>query len=228
MADNLFLLTLAILPGFALALFIYIRDHLEPEPVSLLMLAYVLGAAVFLICLIPGEFLRNNIENQPDILEVKAIHAFASVAFVEELGKFFIVRFILYPNQNFNEPMDGIVYSVMVGLGFASLENVFYVVNEGSDAGFLRMFSAIPAHAMFAVVMGYYLGIARFSCRFETAFALLGLLAAVVLHGTYDYFLFISFIPGMWVGAVFTMFLAAWMAFRSLRIHQAASPFKKD
>jgi RsiW-degrading membrane proteinase PrsW (M82 family) len=80
---------------------------------------------------------------------------------------------------------------------------------------------------MFAVVMGYYLGIGRFRHRHEFRFALIGLACAVMLHGTYDYFLFISFIPGMWTGAVVSFLAALWFSVRSIRIHENASPFSR-
>jgi RsiW-degrading membrane proteinase PrsW (M82 family) len=90
------------------------------------------------------------------------------------------------------------------------------------------MFSAIPAHAMFAVVMGYYLGIARFRLKNQILYAGLGLIAAIFLHGAYDYFLFISFIPGMWMGAVISFLAALWFSIRSIRLHELASPFQEQ
>ncbi|MCK6618664.1 MAG: PrsW family glutamic-type intramembrane protease, partial [Cyclobacteriaceae bacterium] len=84
-------------------------------------------------------------------------HAFAVVAFLEELSKFVFIRGILYHNKNFNEPLDGIVYAVMVGMGFATAENMIYVWHGGGGTAIMRMFSAIPAHALFAILMGYWL-----------------------------------------------------------------------
>ena len=218
--------TLAVLPGIVLAIAMYIRDHHEPEPLRLLIMAFILGMLAFIVSLKPGKYLEELFSGYGSLLETKALHAFGAVALVEELAKFFIVRSVFYKNRHFNEPLDGIVYSVMVSLGFATLENVFYVWNDGIASGFLRMFSAIPAHAMFAVVMGYYLGIGRFRHRHEFRFALIGLACAVLLHGTYDYFLFISFIPGMWTGAVVSFLAALWFSMRSIRIHENASPFR--
>jgi RsiW-degrading membrane proteinase PrsW (M82 family) len=225
MLEILLSLALATIPGFALALAMYIRDHHEPEPLYLLVLAFSLGAAAFLLGIIPGRFLQAAIEHTDNLVEGRAVHAFATVAFVEELLKFLMLRFFLYPNKNFNEPLDGIVYAVMVGLGFASAENLVYIFNDGAGDGLLRMFSAIPAHAIFAVIMGYYLGIARFTHTHEVGYALLALLSSVFLHGAYDFFLFASFIPGLWTGAVISLLAAGWMAFRSVRLHQKASPF---
>lgn len=227
MLEFLLSIVFAVFPGIALAIAMYIRDYHEPEPVSLLALAFFLGGFALLISLIPGAVLSIFIENESNLYEAKAIHAFATVALVEEFSKFCMVRWILYPNKNFNEPLDGIVYSVMVGLGFATAENLVYVFKDGIDYSLLRMFSAIPAHAIFAVMMGYYLGIARFTHLHETSYALLALLVSVLLHGAYDYFLFISFVPGMWLGALISLMAAGWMALRSMRIHHQASPFKE-
>jgi RsiW-degrading membrane proteinase PrsW (M82 family) len=227
MLDTLLSLTLAVFPGLILALAMYIRDHYEPEPIRLLVLAFGLGFLALLISLIPGELLASSIEGWGNFLESKAIHAFAVVAFTEESCKFLMVRWFLYPNPNFNEPLDGIVYSVMVGLGFATLENVFYVLRDGSGEGLIRMFSAIPAHALFAVVMGYYLGIAKFSPLKGNSYAAIGLLLSILLHGAYDYFLFISSIPGMWIGAAVSLIFAGWMAMRSIKLHHQASPFRE-
>lgn len=225
MLDIFLALTLGLFPGIVLAIAIYVKDHHEPEPLRLLFFSFLLGGLSLLLSLIPSELLAYYLEDWGNFLESEAIHAFATVAFVEEFCKFFIVRWILYPNRHFNEPLDGIVYSVMVGLGFASLENLIYIFRFGLDSGFLRMFSAVPAHAVFAVIMGYYLGIARFSHRHEHWYAALALLSAVFLHGSYDYFLFLSSIPGMWTGALLSLAGASWMAMRSIRLHQNASPF---
>lgn len=225
--DILLSVCIAVLPGIALALAMYIRDHHEPEPLGLLALAFGLGIAAFLVSLIPESVLRIFIEDAGNILESRALHAFGTIALAEELCKFVVVRYILYPNPNFNEPLDGIVYSVMTGLGFATMENLVYVYRDGMDSGLLRMFTAVPAHAAFAVVMGYFLGIARFTDKHESAYVLLAILSAVFLHGLYDYFIFISFLPGMWIGAVISLLVSVWLAFRAIKIHQAASPFQK-
>jgi RsiW-degrading membrane proteinase PrsW (M82 family) len=226
--DILLSFTLAVLPGIMLALAMYIKDQKEPEPLRLLVMAFILGMLAFIISLKPGKFLEELFSGYGTILASKALHAFGAVALVEELAKFIIIRSVFYKNRHFNEPLDGIVYSVMVSLGFATLENVFYVWKDGISSGFLRMFSAIPAHAMFAVVMGYYLGIARFRLKNEILYAGFGLIAAIFLHGAYDYFLFISFIPGMWIGAVISFLAALWFSVRSIRLHELASPFQEQ
>ena len=114
------------------------------------------------------------------------------VALTEELGKFIILRFYAYPKKSFDEPLDGIVYGVMIGMGFATLENILYVQKFGIQTGFLRMFLSVPAHAGFGVLMGYHAGKAKFDKLNKNRLLLLGLLWAVLFHGIYDFFLFLQ------------------------------------
>jgi RsiW-degrading membrane proteinase PrsW (M82 family) len=148
---------------------------------------------------------------------------------VEEFSKFAFVRFILYRNKNFNEPFDGIVYAVMVSMGFATLENVFYVFNFGYTTGVLRMFTAVPAHATFGILMGYYLGLAKFSHTRGLILTLVALLVPTAFHGAYDYFWFIAEIQnvytGIWVCAIISLLVAFALSRKAIRLHQQASPF---
>ncbi len=148
------------------------------------------------------------------------------VALIEEFSKFIFVRWVLYPNKHFNEPFDGIVYAVSVSLGFAGLENILYVMNSdnGVAVGVLRMFTAVPAHATFAVLMGYFLGRAKHE-QGKSYLAWYGLGAATLFHGAYDYFWFISFVPGLWVGAIFSLVVGVVLSRKAIQMHQQASPF---
>lgn len=226
--DFFFLVTLAITPGIAIAIFIYIKDKHEPEPIRLLIISFLLGAlslGVDLAMALPlGSLL--NIDDQD--FKDQAIHAFALVAFLEELSKFIFIRGILYRNKNFNEPLDGIVYAVMVGMGFATAENLLYVIHGGGEVAIVRMFSAIPAHAMFAILMGYFLGIAKFTHKHQMIYSIAALLTATLFHGIYDYFLFISFVPGMWIGSLVLLLIAFILSGRAVNIHTHASPFKEE
>lgn len=224
--DVIFLITLAITPGIAIAIFIYIKDKHEPEPIKLVILSFFFGALSLIVNLAVAIPLESFLDIEQEDLESQAIHAFALVALLEEASKFLFVRGILYRNKNFNEPLDGIVYAVMVGMGFASAENIIYVYNGGGEVAIIRMFSAIPAHAMFAVLMGYFLGKGKFTHRHEFIYSVAALAIATLFHGVYDYFLFISFVPGMWIVSVVTLLIAFALSRKAVQVHQHASPFK--
>jgi protease PrsW len=219
------LLALALAPGAAIILYIYLKDKHEREPIGLLLLSFFYGVLSVLITLVislPLELIFAI--NKTNAIDLFA-DAFFKVALVEEFSKFVFIRFILFRNKNFNEPFDGIVYAAMVGMGFATLENIVYVYQYGISTGIMRMFTAVPAHACFAVLMGYYLGLAKFTHTRNLYFSLLALISATVFHGLYDYFLFITFVPGTWIGALISLIVAIILSRKAIKIHQAASPF---
>ena len=219
------LLGLALAPGFAIALYIYLKDKHEREPIGLLIVSFIYGILSTFITLVVSYLLESFLLFRKDNLIDQLANAFLYVALLEEFSKFIFIRFILFNNKNFNEPFDGIVYAVMVGMGFATLENILYVSQYGFATAMLRMFTAVPAHATFAILMGYFIGKAKFSRQATIGYSLLGLLVATFFHGAYDYFWFISFVPGLWVGAVISLTIAFILSRSAIRLHQQASPF---
>ena len=220
---------IALAPGAAIMLYIYLKDKHEREPLTLLFASFIYGVFSTLITLSISWPLNEYISLERDNLLDQFYDAFLIVALVEELSKFVFVRFILFPNRNFNEPFDGIVYAVMVSMGFATLENILYVFQYGFETGVMRMFTAVPAHATFGVMMGYYLGKARFIHSRTFSYGLLGLLAATLFHGAYDYFWFIAEVKniwtGIWVFSLISLGVGIILSRKAIRLHQQASPF---
>jgi protease PrsW len=223
--DVLVLLAIASAPGVAIMLYIYLKDKHEREPISLLIKAFFFGVLSTLLTLLISMPISSFITIHEKDLTEQAIHAFLIVALVEEFSKFIFVRGILYRDKNFNEPFDGIVYSVMVGMGFATFENILYVTDGGLEVAILRMFTAVPAHASFAVLMGFYLGKAKFEHK-KGHYALYALGVATLFHGVYDYCWFISFEPGIWLGAIASLIVAIFFSRKAIHLHQIASPFQ--
>jgi RsiW-degrading membrane proteinase PrsW (M82 family) len=224
--NSLVLLALALAPGAAIGLYIYFKDKYEHEPIGLVVLSFFMGVVSTLITLLISWPVNWIIPINEKSVSEQAVHAFLLVAFIEEFSKFIFVRWVLYPNKNFNEPFDGIVYAVSVSLGFAGLENILYVMNSenGIATGIMRMFTAVPAHATFAVLMGYFMGIAKCE-KGKAHYVWYGLGAATLFHGAYDYFWFISYIPGLWAGAITSLVIGIFFSRKAIRMHQQASPF---
>ena len=135
------------------------------------------------------------------------------------------MRYFAQARKAFNEPFDGIVYAVMVSMGFAATENIVYVFESGFETALLRAITAIPAHATFGILMGYFMGKAKFSNN-KIVLNLTGLLLAVIFHGAYDFFLFIDFIPGIWIGAFVSLFIGILLSKKAIKQHQESSHFK--
>ncbi len=223
--EALILLGIATAPCVAIGLYIYLNDKHEREPIGLLLRAYFYGVLSIGITYCVTKLINLVITIDEKSLTAQAIHAFLIVALVEEASKFLFVRGILYNNVNFNEPFDGIVYSVMVGMGFATFENILYVLNDGFSVGIMRMFTAVPAHACFAVLMGFYLGKAKFDHK-KGYHGLSALGVATLFHGFYDYCLFASWMPGIWIGTIVALALAIALSRKAIVIHQVNSPFQ--
>lgn len=222
------LLLLAIAPVIIVVLYIYFKDKFEKEPKAFLFKNFLLGAtASILITAILGVFAGKIIPltDETSIIQ-QFLKAFFVVALVEEFSKYLIVRFYAQRNKEFNEPFDGIVYAVMVSMGFAALENVLYVFQYGVATGITRAFTAVPAHATFAILMGYFMGKAKFS-KNKSKLNLLGLLLATLFHGAYDFFLFIDFIPGISIGAFVSLIIGIVLSKKAIKKHQLSSQFKE-
>jgi len=215
----------AIAPCLAIIIYIYWRDKFDREPLSVMLICYFYG----IVSAAPAIYLSDKIATTFNwqmgngLLETAAF-AFIVVGFSEELSKFIFLRFYAFPKKVFNEPYDGITYSVMVSMGFASIENVLYMIQHGHEVIYLRAFTAVPAHASFAILMGYFVGLAKFK-KARTFYLLIGLFAAVFFHGLYDFFLFIHNVPLIFIGAFISLFIAIWLSIKAIRIHTKFSPF---
>ncbi|MBI3924191.1 MAG: PrsW family intramembrane metalloprotease [Armatimonadetes bacterium] len=189
------LLVLAVAPGIVLMVFFYSLDRFEPEPRDKILKTMGLGAvavvpAVILELLGQAVLVPAGADSQ-NTAEL-AVYAFVVVAFSEEIVKLWAVWVYIYRDPEFDEPYDGVVYCVAASLGFAIVENVKYVADYGAGTGVLRALLAVPAHSLFGVAMGYFVGRARFARNegTELRLNLIGLSMAVVMHGTYDFLLF--------------------------------------
>jgi len=222
------LLLLALAPSLAICIFIYYKDKFNPEPKKLLVYSFLLGAisiipAIGLSYGIKYFFGINHTDNAPDADQL--IYAFLAIALSEEGAKFFFLRFYAYRKKDFDEPFDGITYAVIISMGFATVENLLYVYDGGGlSTGIHRMFTAVPGHASFAVVMGYYVGLAKFSHKKYLQWV--GLALAILLHGIYDACLFLHHYPIMVIGALATVLIGIFYSLRAIKIHQDNSPFR--
>lgn len=221
------LLFLAVAPAMIIILYIYFKDKFEKEPIRFLFKNFLMGAFLSVIITLILSIVANHFFPLIDELSIyqQLIKAFFIVGLIEEFSKYVIVRFYAQKSVEFNEPFDGIVYAVMVSMGFAALENVMYVFQYGVSTGIIRAFTAVPAHATFAILMGYFMGLAKFS-KNRQLLNITGLLVATFFHGAYDFFLFINFIPGIALGAFVSLFVGIILSKKAIKIHQRNSHFK--
>ncbi len=221
------LLILAIIPGLLICFLIYKIDKFEKEPVFHLSICFLLG----ILCCFPAiklEAIGDNLGyDESHGLGNLLTFSYIIIALSEEIVKYLVLVFYAYPKKIFNEPLDGILYAVMIGMGFATLENVLYADRFGLQTVMVRAFTAVPAHAIFAIIMGYFVGLAKFNRKNRIKLLALGLIVPVLIHGTYDLFILQQYYEWLMVLATFTLTVSAFFAIRVIRLHQQNSPFNE-
>lgn len=221
------LIAVALAPALAIAVFIYFKDKHEKEPLGLLLKCFFLGGVSIVPAVIlevfAGPFLALD-----EYWSHHFVHAFIVVGFSEEFSKYIFFKRFAYNRAEFNEPFDGIIYSVMVSLGFAALENVMYVTDGGIGIGMMRMFTAVPAHAANAVMMGYFAGLAKFNPQREKILLVTGILVATFFHGAYDFCLFVNKVPVIAFGALITLIVVIILSRKAIKMHSDNSPFRPE
>ena len=202
------LFILAVLPTIILGTFIYKNDKLEKEPTSLLASLLIAGVgsafltltlSTILVKLIP--FFGSEYYTSFDPMSL-ALYAFVGIALIEEFSKWVFIYSIAWKNKEFNHVYDAIVYCVFVSLGFATFENLLYVLSSESIASafsvaFGRMIFSVPGHAFFGVLMGYYLGLAKLTSfngiKYKSKkYLMLSIILPTICHFLFDYLLMIN------------------------------------
>ncbi len=189
----LIIFVLAFSPGLFWLWLIYTRDRYRPEPRELVIRTFLLGAAVSLpvilieFVLYPGSI--SLLLTKPDNIAAVAYVSFIVAGLTEEIGKYCVVRYTIYNSPYFDEPMDGIVYASAAALGFASLENVGYILTYGWEVVLARGPFSTLAHVLFSGMWGYLLGSQKLKQGSGHRLVLAGLTGSIVLHGAFDFFI---------------------------------------
>ena len=181
------LLVSAIFPVVVFLVIVYRKDT-EKEPPKLLAKCFFLGCVATVPAMLL-ELLVDVFNNFDSAFARSFFDAFAVAALVEEGVKFAFLYWIVWKRKEFNQYFDGIVYAVFVSLGFALVENVFYVFDSGFGTAVLRAVLSVPGHGLFGVVMGYFFALARFSANRRGGLLWLSFLAPLLIHGLYDFLL---------------------------------------
>jgi RsiW-degrading membrane proteinase PrsW (M82 family) len=191
-----------IAPGLALLSYFYLKDEYDAEPVSVVFRTFLYGA----LLVFPIMFIQHVLDTE-NIIQSEWIHAFLNSGFLEEFFKWFILFYAVYQHVAFDEPFDGIVYGAAVSLGFATSENIFYLVANGVEHAIGRALLPVSSHALFGVIMGFYLGKGKFTEGSKVKWIILSLGLPILLHGFYDYILISQ---ENWLMAIFPFMIFLW------------------
>ncbi len=219
------LLLVSLVPGILWVWFFYRKDRAEPEPKPLVMKAFLYGAiSVLPAAFIEAPFRQFITGRAPDLLTLLVISVLV-VGLVEETSKFVAMHVAAFNSHEFNEVMDGVVYGVAAGLGFAAVENLFYSARFGIAIGAFRAFITDLAHASFSGIAGYYLGRAKFDRGHAAALIARGMITAILLHGLYDFLIIAGLVPPAF-GIVMVLATYAYLNTKIVKARRA-SPFRR-
>lgn len=201
-------IVLALAPVFIIALYIYFRDKYEKEPWLLLLFAMLAGVIIVLPITLFEQFISLLGKGFDGIFK-SFWDSFFVASFCEEGFKLLALTLLIWKSREFNEKFDGIVYASFISLGFAGIENLLYIVKSGVGVGLIRAFTAVPAHAIFGISMGFFFAQAKFYPLKRKKYLWYSFLLPFFLHGLYDFILisqinillliFIPFIIYMWI-----------------------------
>ena len=216
----LIFIILAIAPCIGIALFVFLKNQHKPGPPSLIGQSLIYGFLSFGIALAIGLLISRFTAIDPDNIAHQVIRALIFVGLVEEGAKFLFLRGFIYKHESFTQPLDGIVYAVIIGMGFAIAENLLYVFQGQGGSLMVRMITAVPAHAAFAVLMGFFVGEAKIFPTSGVLYSSLGLAFAAFAHGYYDYFLLIDYVPGLWWQSIAALIIIIGLTFYALKYRE--------
>jgi RsiW-degrading membrane proteinase PrsW (M82 family) len=155
------LLTLAVAPAVFWMWWFYRKDRFDPEPRGLILKIFLLG----MLPVLPAGILEVALFNMVPALTGASLLATAAgnmlvVGPIEEYGKYLVVKRWATRHTAFNEPLDGIVYAAAAALGFAALENFFYLLDNGAWLILVRGPLSTLNHVLFSALWGYAVGMA--------------------------------------------------------------------
>lgn len=216
------IVTAAIAPGLALLTFLYLKDKYEAEPIHMVARMFILGALI----VIPIMVLQRGVT----ILFGTDIYttAFIQSSLIEEMFKWFVLFHVIYNHTEFDEPYDGILYAGAISLGFATVENLMYSFFVPADFSVMLLRALLPVsgHALFGVLMGYYLGRAKFTKQNNRKLMLvLSFFVPFILHGTYDWI--ILMFENDWMLLIIPFMLLLWIfGLNKVKSAHLRSPFR--
>ena len=177
---------IAMLPGI-FWLWFYRRQDKKPEPWKLITKIFIWG----MLATIPAIVLELVVDffvpfAQSENITIIVLSTLFVVAPIEEYLKYLVVREKIFRHKEFDQAVDGIIYTIVAALGFASFENILVVFSDGEGAIALRFATATLMHALTSGIIGFYIGLGKINPEKSKSLIRRGLLIAIALHSLYN------------------------------------------
>lgn len=235
----MFAIMAALAPALLLV-YVFVKSDRFPEPTPVIGWTFFFGVAIVFPVVLLGTQFDGFVDVIADPYEAAAARATLQAGLIEEAFKLLVLVGFCMRRSAFDEPMDGLVYGAVASLGFAGLENVLYVseaiAGDWRDVAIMRALTAVPAHAVFGVIMGFFCARAHFDAERRRAWLLGAWLVPGALHSLYDWPLFVlNFVADpppelgdqmtlMWFGVFGASIVYAWRLHAGIRRLQHVEP----
>ena len=206
-------LLITIVPSILILLFFVLSDRFK-EPKKIIIITFLFGILITIPAGYLNDFIMKTFETESKVNNA-LLSGFFAGGLVEETLKFLVLYFYILREKAFDEPMDGIVYGIVVSLGFATLENYDYVYRlaehyelQPIEVAYVRSYTAIPLHALCGVIMGFYFGMYAFVSGGKNLS--LALIVPYVIHGSYNFLVSFPnyyFLGILLIALIFSIFL---------------------
>ena len=228
MQNGLMILPILV-PVLFWAVYHYHKDRHLPEPIGHLVLVFVLGMLAAGISkglyISLGWFdLRYDAGVLADTSTFGLLlYATLAIGPIEELAKLLPFLLIVIRFEEFDEPLDGIIYASFLGLGYAAVENWQYLDYLTPLEAALRGFASPIVHILFASIWGYWIGQAVLSDSSTVRAAVIGLAIAALLHGLYDFIVILKPQSALPIAALLILVVWLWRLKLMHDLHKEAS-----
>ncbi len=202
----------ALVPAILIASLFYFLDK-NKEPVKAVVRAFILGILSIPFLYVVYFIIPSSGHIADGSFETSFFIAFWDAGFHEELSKLILFAAGIYSKKYFDEWYDGILYGVMIGLGFAFVENIYYFQDyfhiSGYDIIISRSIFSMPMHALLGGVMGYFIGKAKFTINTEMIPLLwfLALLIPVLIHGLFNFVIYYNGIDISFISIIIAIYM---------------------
>ena len=206
-------LLLTIVPSILILIFFIFSDKFR-EPKKIIIITFLFGVLITIPAGYLNDFILETFETDSKVNNA-LLSGFFAGGLVEETLKFLVLYFYILKEKAFDEPMDGIVYGIVVSLGFATLENYDYVYRlaeyyelQPIEVAYVRSYTAIPLHALCGVIMGFYFGMYAFVSGGKNLS--LALIVPYIVHGSYNFLVSFPnyyFLCVLIIALIFSIFL---------------------
>ncbi|MBK9290938.1 MAG: PrsW family intramembrane metalloprotease [Bacteroidetes bacterium] len=186
---NSLLLSFVIPLLFTLAALAYLRQKFAFKQWNMIFQSLFFGILSVLVVVLLDQFARTMDWNSLKSLKRTGFYSFVVVGFGAELGKFLVLRYLFLPKKHFYGPVEGVIYSTMISLGFTLAALPLFALGVfSSPARPLFVIFYTLANLAFGVITGFFAGLGK-QRRNRLIDSLSGLGTAGFLHG---FFYFIN------------------------------------